>query len=309
MLIRNISYDLKKNILSLNFLIGIVAVLVMIFFTNCVVFDGETPNYSYVEFVFKTDRDFWLKNPLYSEVNMFIRGFNSQWLAYFLPVLTGIACVPMLCDELNSTNFRIVCSRCGFKNYIRSKFLSAIITATLIVIIPYIIFGIFCMIAFPDTNEYLSVLSENFPPKMVEFFKSSMSLKGYPLNNLFDTESRLVFVFGKLFMASCFSSMSCLSAMFFGAFTINKFVSMAFTVLLYFGTSQIVVNHISKSFNSNKQTGIIYILESRGRFYEGELVFEQITGLPLWVMFAYIGLSLITLYILFYITLNRKLRS
>lgn len=311
MLRRNLCYDLKKNICSVNFLLACTAVFMLILITNCVVYDGSTPNYSFPGFVLNTDRSFWQSSILYSRFNMFLRGFSSQWLAYFLPILTGISCVPMLCDEINSNNFRMVCVRGNIRSYITSKFICAFITASLTVIIPYIIFGIFCYFTFPPTESYREMLTEIHAPRGIagqEQLNALFSNKSWPLNALFDTNSGWVFLTGKLLLTSAYAALPCLLTMVMAALTLNKFVSMAFPVMICFGVSQVLINAISKASENSESIGFWQFFEFQGRFYRFESEFEETVHLPTSFIFAYIVLALILLYFVFEAILNRKLR-
>lgn len=171
---------------------------------------------------------------------MFSRGFQNQWIPIFMSVLTGIACVPMLCDEINTGNYRMSVIRIGKTRYITSKFISAMITSVIILVIPFIIFGIICWLTFPNKTDYIEFIKSEYSKNINDEFlleqmerelqlvTETLSSKSSPLNALFGSESRLLFVITRLFTASLYSIIPCLISMCLGAISSNKFVSLRF---------------------------------------------------------------------------------
>lgn len=300
----NIRFDLKKNILSAPFLLGTGALLLLILMTSCTVFNGtaEQPNYNYIQFLIHADRDEVMSTYLYSDICMFIRGFGGEWTAVFLPMLTGLACVPMLCDEINSNNFRLCVTRSGRRRYILSKLTAALITAVLMVVTAAVIFGLFCLIAFPSPQEYID-LAEG---REQEMLRHSFAFSEYPLNALFASRSRALVVLSRLITLSLYSALPCMLSMIMGALTLNKFVSLSVPVMLYFAVRQLAVSAVQSAYEKMRDTPKLWFFEVRERLMYGETQFENIMHLPVMWFYVYPAAALLLLGALFCRLMKRR---
>lgn len=298
--------DLKKNILSGGFLLGVGALLLLILLSDCVVYDGSgtMPSYSYLQFVFKTERSLWLSEILYSDIHMFIRGFGNEWLAVFLPMLTGIACVPMLCDELNSNNFRLCVIRRGRGQYIASKLISAALTAMLMVTAAAVMFGLFCLIVFPSPKQCLA--ASGAEGRHLEYLRRLVSFEEYPLNALFSSHSRCLVALSRLLTLWLYAVLPCILAMLLGAVTANKFVSMSLPVMGYFGIRQIAISVIENSFKNGGKYPKLWFFDVRSRYSQGETMFSDIMGLPVWTFYLYPIIACVLLGLLFAKVMKRR---
>ena len=303
-MLNSLRFDLKKNILSAPFLLGTGALLLLMLMTSCTVFNGDAdqPNYNYIQFLIYADRDEIMSTYLYSDICMFIRGFGGEWTAVFLPMLTGLACVPMLCDEVNSNNFRLCVTRSGRRRYILSKLCAAVITAVLMIVLVTVIFGLFCLIAFPSPREYLSGLEG----KQLEAVKSSLSFSEYPLNALFCSRSRALVVLSRLITLSLYSEVPCMLSMIMGALTLNKFVSLSVPVMLYFAVRQLAVSAVQSAYEEMRELPKLWFFEVRERFMYGEAQFEEIMHLPTAWFYVYPIAVLLLLGALFYRLMKRR---
>ena len=303
-MLNSLRFDLKKNILSANFLLGTGALLLLMLMTSCTVFNGnaDQPNYNYIQFLIHADHDEMLSSYLYSDIHMFIRGFGGEWTAVFLPMLTGLACVPMLCDELNSGNFRMCVTRSGRVKYILSKLCAAMITAVLMIIAVSLIFGLFCLVAFPSPQDYVE-LAEG---KEQEMLRRSLSFSEYPLNALFGSRSKALVVLSRLLTVSLYSTLPCILTMITGALTLNKFVSLSVPVMLYFALRQLAVSAIQSSYEEMRDLPKLWFFEVRERFTYGETQFENVMHLPTAWFYVYPIVVLLLLGMLFYKLMKRR---
>ena len=297
-------FDLKKNILSAPFLLGTGALLLLCLMTSCTVFNGaaDQPNYNYIQFLFRADRGEMMSTYLYSDICMFIRGFGGEWTAVFLPMLTGLACVPMLCDELNSNNFRLCVTRSGRRRYILSKLCAAVITAVLMIVLVTVIFGLFCLVAFPSPQEYID-LAEGKEQAML---RHSFAFSEYPLNALFASRSRALVVLSRLITLSFYSALPCMLSMIMGALTLNKFVSLSVPVMLYFAIRQLAVSAVQSAYEEMRELPKLWFFEVRERFVNGETQFEEIMHLPAAWFYVYPAAALLLLGVLFYRVMKRR---
>ena len=308
-MINAIRTDLRKNILSFRFVIGCAVILILLLSTNCVVDPGlVVPAYSYPLFLIKTGEELWLSTPLYCDIFMFVRAFQNEWLAVFLPVLTGISCVPSLCDEINSNNFRINISRIGFGNYIVSKFVSAFITAFAMMLVVCVVFGIFCIAAFSSPNEFYenTSLSDN---GMLDYYRHLTSFSDYPMNALFHSQSRMLAALSRFITITLYAALPCEIAMLFGTITCNKFVALSVPVMCYFGIEQAAISIEQKVIEKNGKTPPIWFFDFHARYYEGERFFSKITGLPAFVFYLYPTVLIFFVGIAFFILLKRRVCS
>lgn len=305
-MLKALRYDLKKNFFSVNFLLGIVVVFLLICATSYEVAGGESyMSYPFLKFIFETDSKLWESNYFYSGVKMFEKGFSNRWTAIFLPVITGIACVPMLCDELNTNTYRMSVIRLGKTNFILSKFFSAIITAVVIIVIPYIIFAVYCMVVFPSLEFYIQNADSGYAEKLVKLFE--MQRGGF--NKIAGNDNAFITIAGRIMTSSIFSAIPCLLAMLLGAITRNKFVSLSLPVMFYFAVTQIMANVTSKAFeNSGKTPGVVFFDPSE-RFYNVEFWFKEYTNLGIGYIYLYALAVTIVLFILFNFVMRRRVEN
>ena len=311
MFVRQLRTDLKKNIISLNFLLGSAALFLIVIFGNFTVDPGkEIPPYSLPQLLIKTDREYWLHSYLYSGIMIFLRGFQNQWLAVLLPAAAGIACVPMLCDEINSGNYRFLISRCGRHNYIMSKFLSCMITTVLMIFISFSIFAIICVLVFPSPSLYLDseALSSNTDPAAAEYLRHIFSFEQYPICKLLHSNSTFLVIVSRILTASIFSIVPCIISMIISAFTVNKFVSISLPVMLYFAITQIMSDILEKKYIEGKMHPFLQFFDPRSRLNDIETWFSEATGAPTLVLYAYPLIVSVALYFVFSILMNRKVR-
>lgn len=303
-MLKTLRFDLKKNILSAPFLLGTGALLMLMLMTSCTVFNGEAdqPNYNYIQFLIHSERDEMMSTYLYSDICMFIRGFGGEWTAVFLPMLAGLACVPMLCDEINSNNFRLCVTRSGQRRYIISKLTASLITAVLMIVTAALIFGLFCLIAFPSPQEYLYGLEG----KQLEAVRNSLSFSEYPLNALFCSRNRALVVLSRLITLSLYSAVPCMLSMIMGALTLNKFVSLSVPVMLYFAVRQLAVSAVQSAYEEMRDLPKLWFFEVRERFMYGETQFEEIMHLTTAWFYVYPIVVLLLLGVLFYRLMKRR---
>ena len=284
-MLNTLRFDLKKNVISPGFVLGVMSLLILIFSTKCIVFNGDVrqSNYNYIQFVIYAKKDEIMSTYLYSNIHMFMRGFNNEWLAVFLPMITGMACVPMLCDELNSNNSIMCVTRSKMSKAILSKLCAALITSFLMIIAAISIFGAFCYICFPSIQEYDDIYASE--------------LLQYPLNHFLNSQEVYLVVIARVITIILYSALPCAIAMIIGALTLNKFVSLSVPVMGYFALQQIAQSALT-IFEDKKSA--IYFFEFSQRLLRGETEFCRLTGLPLPIYYIYPFVMLLICLAVFY---------
>ena len=297
MFISQLRFDLKKNICSVHFLLAVLVTLVLAMSGNFTVDAGQgRPAYNFVQLLMHTDKSLWQTSHYYCDAYMFLRGFRNEWQAIFLSAVMGLACVPQLCDEINSGNYRFIISRCGKRTYILSKFAAATLTSMLVIFTAYSVFFIICIAVFPAPSEYLSSLGDD---KHSGFIRAELSFSDSPANAFFHSGSRLLLAFSRTLTASLFAVLPCLLALVLGALTLNKFVSLSLPVMFYFGLSHISEDLVNKSFGSEKKLPLMLFYQVPARFGDVERWLERDLEIPLWAMYLYIFAVMILLYLAF----------
>ena len=297
MFISQLRFDLKKNICSVHFALAVAVTLALAMSGNFTVDAGQyRPAYNFVQLLMHTDKTLWQTSHYYCDAYMFLRGFRNEWQAIFLPAVMGLACVPQLCDEINSGNYRFIISRCGKRTYILSKFTAAALTSMLVIFTAYSVFLIICIAVFPAPSEYLSSLGDD---KHSGFIRAELSFSDFPANAFFHSGSRLLLVFSRTLTASLFAVLPCLLALVLGALTLNKFVSLSLPVMFYFGLSHISEDLVNKSFGSEEKLPLMMFYQVPARFGDVERWLERDLEIPLWAMYLYILTVIVVLYCAF----------
>lgn len=297
MFIRQLRFDLKKNVFSLHFALAVLVTLALALSGNFTVDAGQDrPAYNFVQFLLHTDKTLWQTSHYYCDAYMFLRGFRSEWQAIFLPAVMGLACVPQLCDEINSGNHRFITSRCGKRTYILSKFAAAALTAALIIFTAYFVFLIVCITIFPAPSEYLCAPGND---KHSDYIRAELSFADFPANAFFHSGSRLLLAFSRTLTASLFAVIPCLLSMTLGALTLNKFVSLSLPVMFYFALSHISEDLVNKSFGSEKKLPLMMFYQVPARFGDVERWLERDLEIPLWAMYLYVLAVTALLYLAF----------
>lgn len=71
-----------------------------------------------------------------------------------LPLITSIASLPLICDELRTKNYYFHISRIGVRKYIHSKYLGCIIAGVGALFVGLAIFAIFVRVSFPSQYDF-----------------------------------------------------------------------------------------------------------------------------------------------------------
>lgn len=297
MFIRQLRFDLKKNVCSLHFALAVAVTLVLAMSGNFTVDAGaDRPAYNFVQLLFHTDKSLWQTSHYYCDAYMFLRGFRNEWQAIFLPAVMGLACVPQMCDEVNSGSYRFIISRCGRRVYVLSKFLSAIITTMLVIFSAYLIFALICFAIFPSAQFYLDRLGGDRHSK---YIRSELEFSQFPLNGLFHSSSKTLLAFSRTLTASLFAVIPCLLSMVLGALTLNKFVSLSLPVMFYFALSHIAEDLVNKALGRGEDMPLMLFFEAPYRFGDVEVWFGRDLKMPLYVMYLYVLAVTVLLYFAF----------
>jgi hypothetical protein len=224
---------------------------------------------------------------------MFAQGFSNQWMGIFIAFLSAFACVPVFCDEYNSNCWRHCVYRVGIRKYILSKFLCSVIISFALVIIGYLIFAIVCFGIFPFPEEYAEGV---FHRQWYDF---------YGLNKLFNSDSYLLFVGGRILTEGTVGAVGGLFCLVVSAVTMSKYVSLGIPVLVYFFFAQVIKPY---KYDENPKHLKLWFLDNSWRFSQLETWYTDYVELPLWTAYLYFFGVVLLFLIIYFLVMKRRLK-
>lgn len=146
--------DLKKNILSPNFIISILLMTFLCLLADAPNVSAREPLSVFDEIV-KMRRAIWLdKGTDFSSISIFYHFDNSLWFNIVLPIIAAFTVVYHFSDEWFGDNYILTLYRSGYKKYTFAKLSAAFITGFLVALIGLSIFGLIILNVFPSINEF-----------------------------------------------------------------------------------------------------------------------------------------------------------
>ena len=289
-----IKTDLRKSLLSVNFLLSCTVMLTLIFSAGTGSAEHLSEEYSILGLIFKTNKDIWLTYECFSAESMFLCGFLNQWTGIFIPFLAAFACVPIFCDEFNSNCWRHSVGRIGVRKYIGSKFFCSIIVSFALIIICYTVFAAVCFGVFPSYEQYAEGV---FRKPWYEY---------YGFMRIFNSKNHALFIVLKILSSSIVASVGGLFCLVISGITMNKYISLGIPVLIYFFFAQV---SFSLTNTGNQEDVKFVFLNNSSRFATIDNWFTEYTNLPLLLAYLYfftVGLLFFTVY---FLVLKRRLRQ
>ena len=140
------------------------------------------------------------KNP--PSADMIINSRGGSWLAMFLPIISGLCFVNVLCDDKSSGFQRCEIFRAGYYKLKAAKFLSAAVSSGIVTVIGFSAFSVFINLYFPKDDF---------------------------------VEINLAVIIAEMFI---YGIMSAVPALIAAAFTNNKYLIVCVPFLLKYGVSQ-----------------------------------------------------------------------
>ena len=152
-LLNTIKCDLNKSIINIGFA-GAVLLTTVLAFTSSAYTDLATDkSYSVFESLFTLDKNILRTDPMLSSVLVFRNGL-SGYITMFLPIVVAFPFMVSFCAERNNGLMRFTISRTGKLRYYLSKFISALISGGLAVMLGIAVYGIACAVLFQPLSEF-----------------------------------------------------------------------------------------------------------------------------------------------------------
>ena len=293
-MMRVVKTDLRKSLVSVNFLLSVIVLNVLVYATVCVPIDEPLPQYTIGEFLLRASRNDMLSNRIYSCQSMLVTGFSNQWLGIFISFLASFACVPVFCDEYNSNCWRHSVERVGIRKYISSKLITSVIVSICLIVVCFGTYAIICRIMFPDHRDY----GDNI-----------LDLYGYAFNAFkrqFGSKNYLLFVIIRLTNAAVVTIIGGLFSLTLGVLTMNKYIGLSMPVLVYFFFAQVGQDYMLSGDPSKLR---FMFLDNSIRISQLEYTYAGYSEKPIWTVYIYFTAVIFLLCVTFSLVMKRRLKQ
>ncbi len=226
-MIKILSCDLQKTLLSFGFLAAILVTFLLCFTENVYTDISTMRAFSVTEALLTFNRRFMEGNISFCSLMVFKTALNG-YSAMFLPILASFPFVFSQSAERNSGNIRISIFRTKRLKYYLSKFICGIFSGGFCVMLGVILFGIFSFFAFPSLECYQN---EN-----IEFYVPD----GAPVE-----------IGKKLLSSFIYGCANAVPAFFLSSFCRNRYIILCVPFLLRFMQDTAAKKIISGSYDSN----------------------------------------------------------
>lgn len=162
-MIKSLKCDLHKTMLSTGFVAAIFIAFLLCFTENIYIDSKTMQAFSVFEVLFKFKRSFMESNTSFYSLSVFGSAF-SGYSAMFLPVLASFPFVFSQSAERNSGNIRFSIYRTKRLKYYLSKFICAVLSGGICIMLGVLFFGIFSCCAFPGIEYYPHLNLEKYAP-------------------------------------------------------------------------------------------------------------------------------------------------
>ncbi len=160
---RLIKFDMNRILVSVGFPAAVL-VTFLLCFTEDIYIDSFTMQaYSVFEVLFRFERTFMERDFSFSSFMVFQNAL-SGYSAMFLPIVASFPFVYLQSAERNSGNIRFAIFRTKGRKYYLSKFICAVVSGGLCVMLGVMLFGIFSLLAFPHVEHYPAFSVEPYVP-------------------------------------------------------------------------------------------------------------------------------------------------
>lgn len=221
-MIKVMKCDLEKTLFSAGFLAAILVTFLLCFTEDIYIEFSTRQAFSAFESLFKFDRAFMESNSDFCSLSV-LKSALYGYSAMFLPILASFPFVFSQSAERNSGNIRFSIFRGKRLKYYFSKFICAVLSGGICVMLGVLLFGIFSFFAFPGLECY--------PDLPLEF---------YAPNGIFAEIAK------KLLSSFIYGCVSTIPAFFLSAFCRNRYIILCVPFLMRFmldtATKKIIVN-------------------------------------------------------------------
>ncbi len=149
---RNIVSDLNKSIVCTGFIICII-ITFFLCFTSIIYIDPNTGQECSVIEILTNKKNF---RHIQFEAESVLKTSVNDYLTIFLPVLSSLPFAAFFCSERSSGYIRFNIIRTSRTSYCFSKFISALVSGGLSVMLGFVIYGITIYFIFPSDNSTIT---------------------------------------------------------------------------------------------------------------------------------------------------------
>lgn len=162
-MIRAIKCDMDRTIFNISFMAAILVTFLLCFTENIYIDSSTMRAFSVFEVLFRFDRAFMENRISFCSIMVFQSAF-SGYSAMFLPILASFPFVYSQSVERNSSNIRFLISRTKRRKYYLSKFICAVLSGGICIVLGVMLFGIFSFVIFPHSGVYAAIDPEIYAP-------------------------------------------------------------------------------------------------------------------------------------------------
>ncbi len=162
-MIRAIKCDMDRTIFNISFMAAILVTFLLCFTENIYIDSSTMRAFSVFEALFRFDRAFMENRISFCSIMVF-QSALSGYSAMFLPVLASFPFVYSQSVERNSGNIRFLISRTKRRKYYLSKFICAVLSGGICIVLGVMLFGIFSFVIFPHLGDYVAIDPEIYVP-------------------------------------------------------------------------------------------------------------------------------------------------
>lgn len=269
--------QLIKILTNKAFYFATASIVILLLFGTIYISPMLGEKYALINFIFSSEKDVLVNESQLCAFYITIEDIDS-YLNMFLPIITSIPFVILICEEKKNNITRYEIYRTSKKKYIACNFFAVMLIGGLVTLIGYLLF---CIIAFLVLPNNISVLTN----MKLELLKSNSFLARKMYN--------LLGIYGILFL-KCFREFLYGAFMVIPAFTLskiikNRYVITSFPFMFFF----LLRKFIEKG---NYHNSYYFLPSSIGSVYINK---------PL-ILFCIYGGTVLILYVLCNICIYRK---
>lgn len=212
----------KQIIISPCFWVCVVCVVILCMTAPVYVDPVKGIKYSVVETIWKVSEEEILYHSECAGIKVFRAGLFG-YIDLLLPIVVSLPFVSITCIEKRSRKKKFEMIRCNHISYLLAQCTSAVLSAGLVLVIGYAVFGVFALCYFPSISEYENTIRIPF------YFEGNQALVVAKL---------LLCAFG-------YGAVSVLPSLFLISFISNEYVAVTIPFLLFY-IEDVAINKISK---------------------------------------------------------------
>lgn len=247
-ILKNIRVDGRKIVMGYGFYISIFLTFILCLSSPIYKHEEKNETYSVIDVLNKFNKETMLEYPEMCADTVLMKG-NRGWLSLFIPIISGFAFVPIICDEYNFKVVRNEIFRSTNFRFNTSKFVMACVSGGVAVMIGYALYICLISTLFPSFNLYQPEL------------QMTISEEIYGSNPFFSDLNKISITFlklGEIFLYGLFSSVF---VVFLSSFVKNKYLVLCVPFFIQYGITQFCMKiRITEINNAEKMNEkLIYI--------------------------------------------------